>query len=104
MEDNKLSNLPFEMARESLPVTGQNGGRKVPNLKNLREMIKKNATSGTASQSPSNHIQVKSERTNRNESECSFTLTSDEEKDGEGNSTGGRRSSLQGRRSRHSKH
>ena len=50
----------------------------MPNLKNLRDMIKRN--------SPSH---LKSERTVKNESECSFTLTDDEEQ-----SIGGRRSSI----------
>ena len=58
-------------------------------------MIKKNSTN--SSQSPSNQITLKSERTNKNESECSFTLTSDEERDGDGNSIGGRRSSINGK-------
>jgi hypothetical protein len=35
---------------------------------------------------------LKSERTAKNESECSFTLTDDEEKDADG--MGGRRSSI----------
>ena len=70
----------------------------MPNLKNLRDMIKKN--SSTSGQSPSNQINMKSERTNKNESECSFTLTSDEEKDADGQSIGGRRSSLLGKRSK----
>lgn len=46
--------------------------RKVPNLKGLRDMIKKNA------QPP----QRGSERTlGKNESECSFTLTDDEDRE-----------------------
>lgn len=52
-------------------------------------MIKKNSTT---SQSPSNQINVRSERTVRNDSECSFTLTSDEERDADGQTLGGRRS------------
>eukprot|EP00347_Sterkiella_histriomuscorum_P004550 403360036 len=91
---------PFELASD-VPKSGQPASRKVPNLKNLRDMIKKNST--TTSQSPSNQIMIKSERTNRNESECSFTLTSDDEKDADGQSIGGRRSSLIGRRSKTNK-
>ncbi len=44
-------------------------------------------------QSP-NQINLKSERTMKNESECSFTLTDDDERDADGNSLVGRRSSL----------
>ncbi|CDW75940.1 UNKNOWN [Stylonychia lemnae] len=91
---------PFDMAKESMRSAQQNN-RKVPNLKNLRDMIKKNSTN--SSQSPSNQINIKSERTNKNESECSFTLTSDEERDADGNSIGGRRSSITGKRSKGNK-
>lgn len=61
----------------------------MPNLKSLKEMIKKN--SGT-SPSPSQKFQpvvVRSERTMKNEEECSFTLTDDDDRDQDG-----RRSSL----------
>ncbi len=61
----------------------QDKQRKVPNLKGLREMIKKNGGTGRPSQSP-HHVNLKSERTNRNDSECSFTLTDDEEHRHEG--------------------
>ena len=58
-------------------------------------MIKKNGGTGRPSQSP-HHVNLKSERTNRNDSECSFTLTDDEEHRLEG----GRRSSSQAKRAK----
>ena len=87
------------MENQSFEALAENRGRKVPNLKNLRDMIKKNTTG----QSPKKNQQanVKSERTNKNESECSFTLTSDEEKEAaDGQTLGTRKSSLRGKRSR----
>ena len=39
-------------------------------------MIKKNSTAASP-----NTMNLKSERTNKNESECSFTLTDDDEKE-----------------------
>ena len=55
--------------------------RKVPNLKSLRDMIRRNAT-GQHQQSSGEGGQVRSERVLKNESECSFTLTDEEDNDG----------------------
>lgn len=68
--------------------------RRVPNLKGLRDMIKRNAggTGGIHSspgtivttmsqQHTTNGQALKSERTVKNESECSFTLTDDEDRE-----------------------
>lgn len=52
--------------------------RKVPNLKGLRDMIKKNTPSTIYQQHQSNSQQ---QRVMKNDSECSFTLTDDEDRE-----------------------
>jgi hypothetical protein len=55
--------------------------RKVPNLKGLRDMIKKNSVNNPHSSTTLYHKGTSSDKIMRNDSECSFTLTDDEDRE-----------------------
>ena len=64
-------------------------GRRLPNLKNLRQMIQNssiqtaNSSANLINQNEQKMTHVASSKFNKNESECSFNLTDDEERIGE---------------------
>ena len=55
--------------------------RKVPNLKGLRDMIKKNSGHNPSSSTTLYHKGTPGDKIMRNDSECSFTLTDDEDRE-----------------------
>lgn len=83
----EVDSEPFPMRRDS-----NSQKRKIPNLKGLRDMIKRNTHHhGHASPHKGGN---KSDRMTmqRNESECSFTLTDDEDRENNDLNGGSRRS------------